>query len=227
VVGYLDTEIAAIKSVADKLDTALVLDGATYQFTINALENAPGGAGLDALVIADAVRDELAAELERIDVPVSSRLAAINYFPPDIPPITPQQPTGNSGSCGNNLGHVVPSNNFLVNQGSYWTTDFDLVDMDEQSMALEGCSFAGHARRDRAAGTPVAFSFRFRIDHVDKRVYVWLNEQDTENLSVGTRPTDAASTFYFDWEMTDSLGDVHRIQQGKIWIDRNQTRETN
>lgn len=40
---YLDTEVAAIKAVADKLDTALVLDGAVYQFTANALELAPTG----------------------------------------------------------------------------------------------------------------------------------------------------------------------------------------
>lgn len=42
---YLDTEIAAIKAVTDKLDTAMVLDGAVYQFTANALELAPSGGG--------------------------------------------------------------------------------------------------------------------------------------------------------------------------------------
>jgi hypothetical protein len=35
----------AIKTVTDKLNTGLVADGAVYQFTVNMLENAPGGGG--------------------------------------------------------------------------------------------------------------------------------------------------------------------------------------
>lgn len=47
---FLDTEIAAIKAVTDKLNTALVIDGAVYQYTANALELGPvsGGGGGDA-----------------------------------------------------------------------------------------------------------------------------------------------------------------------------------
>lgn len=45
VAGYIDTEVAAIKAVTDKLDTALELDSAVYRFTVNALENAPAGGG--------------------------------------------------------------------------------------------------------------------------------------------------------------------------------------
>ena len=37
--------VADIKAVTDKLDTALVIDGSVYQFTVNALENAPAGGG--------------------------------------------------------------------------------------------------------------------------------------------------------------------------------------
>jgi hypothetical protein len=49
VAGYLDTEVAATLAIANKLDTAMELDGAVYRFTTNALELAPaGGAGLDA-----------------------------------------------------------------------------------------------------------------------------------------------------------------------------------
>lgn len=40
---FVDTEVAAIKAVTDKLDTALEVDGAVYRFTVNALELAPGG----------------------------------------------------------------------------------------------------------------------------------------------------------------------------------------
>lgn len=42
---FVDTEVAAIKTVTDKLDTALVLDGAVYQYTANALELSPAGGG--------------------------------------------------------------------------------------------------------------------------------------------------------------------------------------
>lgn len=49
---FLDTEIAAIKAVTDKLDTAMQLDGAVYRFTLNALELAPGGSGSNPLILA-------------------------------------------------------------------------------------------------------------------------------------------------------------------------------
>ena len=40
---YIDTEIAAIKAVTDKLDTAMESDGGVYRFTANALEEGPSG----------------------------------------------------------------------------------------------------------------------------------------------------------------------------------------
>src|SRR3990172_11980732 len=45
IAGYLDTEVAAILAIAQRLDTALELDGVVYRFTVNALENAPSGGG--------------------------------------------------------------------------------------------------------------------------------------------------------------------------------------
>lgn len=42
---FVDTEVAAIKAVTDKLDTALELDVSVYRFTTNALEQAPAGGG--------------------------------------------------------------------------------------------------------------------------------------------------------------------------------------
>lgn len=52
--SYVDTEVAAIKSVTDKLDSAVELDGATYRFTANALEQAPSS-GLDAADVRSAI----------------------------------------------------------------------------------------------------------------------------------------------------------------------------
>lgn len=60
IAGYVDSEVAAIKAVTDKLDTALELDGAVYRYTTNALELAPtGGSAPTAEAIADAVWDEV------------------------------------------------------------------------------------------------------------------------------------------------------------------------
>lgn len=42
---YIDTEVAAIKAVTDKVDGMLVVDGAVYQYTANALELGPSGGG--------------------------------------------------------------------------------------------------------------------------------------------------------------------------------------
>ena len=53
-----NADVSAIKTVTDKLDTALILDGSVWQFTINALENAPtggGGGGLDAAGVRAAI----------------------------------------------------------------------------------------------------------------------------------------------------------------------------
>jgi hypothetical protein len=49
-----NTSIAALKIVVDKYATMIVLDGAVYQFTINALENGPsgGGGGSSTIIVA-------------------------------------------------------------------------------------------------------------------------------------------------------------------------------
>jgi hypothetical protein len=43
--GYVDTEVAAIKVVTDRINTGLVADGIVWQFTANMLELAPAGGG--------------------------------------------------------------------------------------------------------------------------------------------------------------------------------------
>ena len=62
--GRLDLLIDATKAVTDKLDTALVVDGLVYQFTSNALENAPTGGSVDENAIADAVLSRSVSNVE-------------------------------------------------------------------------------------------------------------------------------------------------------------------
>ncbi len=67
---YIDTEMAAVKAVTDKLDTAVESDGGVYRFTTNALEQAPTGGGTPptASEIADEVATRtLDANLVEID----------------------------------------------------------------------------------------------------------------------------------------------------------------
>lgn len=68
---YIDTEVAAILLVAQKLDTLLEADGAVYRLTLNALELAPtgSGSGLDAAGVRAAIgmaAADLDTQLEEI-----------------------------------------------------------------------------------------------------------------------------------------------------------------
>ena len=82
IIGYLDTEIASIKSVTDKLNTGLVADGAVWQYTANMLELAPGGGGggsgdasqVTLLEVQDTV-EAIAASLSGVPVTASGRVA--------------------------------------------------------------------------------------------------------------------------------------------------------
>lgn len=61
-----NSSIATILSTTNKLDTALVLDGSVYQYTTNALENAPSGGGGGSLTleeILDGIEEEHGAGL--------------------------------------------------------------------------------------------------------------------------------------------------------------------
>jgi len=88
IIGYLDTEIASIKSVTDKLNTGLVADGQLFQFTANMLELAPGGGGGGSATLEnqelildeiDSLRSSFASAVGRLAV--SAQLIG---FPPSI-----------------------------------------------------------------------------------------------------------------------------------------------
>jgi len=81
IIGYLDTEVAAIKSVTDKLNTGLVADGAVWQYTANMLELAPAGGGgagdasqATLLEVQDTV-EAIAASLSGTPITAAGRIA--------------------------------------------------------------------------------------------------------------------------------------------------------
>jgi hypothetical protein len=97
-------DVTAIKSVTDKIDTALVQDGSVYQYTTNALENAPsgGGGGLTqadvraAVGLASANLDTQLSTIDTVvdavlvdtgtDIPAS--ISALNDFDPATQTVT-------------------------------------------------------------------------------------------------------------------------------------------
>lgn len=77
VAGYLDTEIAVIMAVTNKLDTAVELDGAVYRFTTNALEQAPtGGSAPTVGQIADEVQTRTIAAVTTVNGLAANTLTA-------------------------------------------------------------------------------------------------------------------------------------------------------
>jgi hypothetical protein len=81
VAGYVDTEVAAIKSVTDKLDTALELDGSVYRYTTNALEQGPAGGGggtnITQIEGVDAT-DQIDARIAAAALATAANLASLN-----------------------------------------------------------------------------------------------------------------------------------------------------
>lgn len=70
-----NASITAVKSVTDKLNTGLVLDGAVYQFTVNMLENAPGGGGGGSATLEN--QELILANLDDITGAVSAAVARL------------------------------------------------------------------------------------------------------------------------------------------------------
>ena len=94
-------DVTAIKSVTDKIDTALVQDGSVYQYTTNALENAPSGGLTQADVraavgLASANLDTQLSTIDTVvdavlvdtgtDIPAS--ISALNDFNPATQAVT-------------------------------------------------------------------------------------------------------------------------------------------
>lgn len=79
-ISSVGSSVDEINAIAAKIDTAMVLDGAVYQFTTNALELAPSGSGLDAAGVRAAVglaSANLDTQLSAIDDFLDTEVAAI------------------------------------------------------------------------------------------------------------------------------------------------------
>ena len=96
VAGYVDTEVAAIKTVTDKLNTAVELDGPVYRFTTNALELAAGGATADQIwdellsghTIDGSTADALSDILSKTSLITQGTVVTGNYIDPETLTLT-------------------------------------------------------------------------------------------------------------------------------------------
>lgn len=76
VAGYVDTEVAAIKAVTDKLDATLELSSDGQIFTAAALQNAPSSSGLDAAGVRAAIGLASAnLDTQLADLPTNAELS--------------------------------------------------------------------------------------------------------------------------------------------------------
>lgn len=140
-VNTIDTVVDSIKITTDKLDTALVLDGAVYQYTANALELAPtGGSAPTVSQIADAVWDEAIAGHLTAGSTGNALNAAGSAGDPWSTPIPAAYGVGTAGNLvGNNLNATVSSR---ATQTSVDTID-GIVDSILDDTAQIGVAGAG------------------------------------------------------------------------------------
>ena len=139
---YVDTEVAAIKTVTDKLDTAMELDGAVYRFTTNALEQAPtGGSAPTAAQIADAVWDEARADHTTTGT-FGQGMASVQG-----------NVTGSVGSVTGNVGGNVVGSVASVTAGVTVTTNNDKTGYAIGTGGIGAAAFAAGAIDSAAIAT--------------------------------------------------------------------------
>jgi len=113
--------VSAIKTVTDRLDTALELDGAVYRFTSNALEQAPSS-GLDAAGIRSAVglaSANLDTQLSGIQTGVNSILGSTGSTLSAIP-WNPAWDSEVQSECADALAAYAPLTSFGANAPAGW-----------------------------------------------------------------------------------------------------------
>jgi hypothetical protein len=120
---------------------------------------------------------------------------------------------------------TAATRNLTIEQGADWAEDFQILDDDGVAENLTGCSIAGVARSGELRTSPIVFSFTFVINTGENRIYVTVPRATSSAITtLGPKKTDKESTFYYDYELTRASGLVERIQQGKIYMDREITR---
>ena len=149
-----NTGIAAIEAVTDKLDTALIIDGSVYQYTSNALANAPTGGGGSAT---------LANQNQII-----SDIAALNDFNPSSDTVANVSLvaacTANSDMRGtDNANTIAPDNAGITSNGTSIASNGNGIAGNGNAIAALNDITASDVFNQLISGSYVAGSFGERL----------------------------------------------------------------
>lgn len=101
-----------------------------------------------------------------------------------------------------------------------------LTNPDGSPVDLTGCVARGQVRRTALATEVLA---EFVIGYAPDRTEGWytfgLTDEQTAALTAGEKLTDAASTYAYDVELEDALGQVWRLLRGTLRVQAEVTRE--
>ena len=112
-----------------------------------------------------------------------------------------------------------------IEQGADWAEDFQILDEDGVADNLTGCTIEGKARDGELRSSAVVFSFTFVVNTSENRIYVTVPKATTIAITtLGAKPSDKSSTYFYDYELTRPSGLVERIQEGKVLMSREITR---
>jgi len=166
--AVVDGVVDSNNAILDKLNTALVLDGAVYQFTTNALENAPSGGSaptasdIYAYFISGSNEDAFKADITSLAT--ASAVSALNDFDPASDSVanvtlvaTCTTNTDQRGTDGANT--TVPDNSGISSNGTAIAAlnNFDPAADTVANVTLVGtCTLNSDMRGTDAAATAAA-----------------------------------------------------------------------
>jgi hypothetical protein len=204
----VDLVVDAIKLVTDKLDTALVLDGSVYQYTTNALENAPSGGGGDATAANQTTIINAISALNDFD-PATDTVASVT---------TVATCTTNTDMRGtDNANTVVPDNTGIAANGTAISNLNDINATDVEN-AVWDASLSSHN-----AGGTTGKSLK-QIKEGTITIESSINDTAATTISFVTSLTETTTSYYSNKIMVFTSGNLSG--QARIITDYNGTTKT-
>jgi hypothetical protein len=225
--GFATSEQAtAIKAVTDKLDTALVLDGAVYQFTANALELAPSSSGGDAtaakqdqiiaaLGVVVGLVDGISAVTTKLDT--TMRLdGAVYQFTTNALELAPS---------GDTAVTVLPLTSELTAAGRVpywilqayqhckWTATLAIFDRDNNPVDLSAKTLSLVAW---LPNTPTTAVFELRTDDASPEIAV--GGVNGNQVSINALDTRTATALTLKWRLYNTTDDL-AVADGEVRVE--------
>jgi hypothetical protein len=109
--------------------------------------------------------------------------------------------------------------------GSFGPYNATMVNPDNSSVDLTGCTITGQIRK-HAQDTEVVMPFNFQITapSTSGLYSFWLTDEQTATLECGENVSSSDSTYVYDIELHDAAGRVIPLYYGKVHVFREVTR---